>query len=213
MTRAVADGQLSIFDSIPAHPLVPGPCIFEGTGDQRGAVARQAMFDAWVARYGRFGSLGRSHALVTEMGVAAAERCQATVMHATIGLEDGVRPDGCQCPPEWSHLVYRAACRGCDWECPSVHHRENPAAEDGLDHAWPGWRDVPVVKSPPAEKVALEKWKATVVTVHPAGWLEAGGPIRTQRSSSVTSRHVPARTPWGGYDVGVPPVTVNLPSS
>ena len=39
--------------------------------------------------------------------------------------------------------------------------------------------------------------------VYPPGWLEAGGPIRTVRDSPRSGRHVPARTPYGGYDLAV----------
>ena len=110
------------------------------------------------------------------------------------------------------HLAYQATCltEGCKYHSGDFD-RENPAAEAAMDHAWPGWRDLPPVPSMPhvesgrskAEQRKLADWAARVNAVYPAGWLEAGGPIRTLRDSPVVGRHVPARTPFGGYDLAV----------
>jgi hypothetical protein len=103
-----------------------------------------------------------------------------------------------------------AVCRGrsCLRESPE-HGRENAAAEDGMDHAWPGWRDLPVITAPPhylngtAGERAEAAWLAKVSPGYPPGWIEAGGPIRTQREKYGT-RHVPHWTPSGGSDMAVP---------
>jgi hypothetical protein len=89
---------------------------------------------------------------------------------------------------------------------------ENSAAELANDHAFPGWRELPVVPSPPHDdnpkkKAQAEaKWQALVDRMLPAGWLKQGGPIRTLRGVHGT-RHVPGRAPGGGYDMsaGVDP--------
>ncbi len=54
-----------------------------------------------------------------------------------------------------------------------------------------------------ADLRALARWAERVNAIYPEGWLEAGGPIRTQRGQYET-RHVPDRTPYGGYDMAVP---------
>jgi hypothetical protein len=68
-------------------------------------------------------------------------RCTATVLGCHTGVED-------------NHLAYRGACLGCGWVAEGVHllreGGENAGAEDANDHAWPGWRDLPVVPRPPA---------------------------------------------------------------
>lgn len=85
---------------------------------------------------------------------------------------------------------------------------ENHAIEDAHDHAWPGWRDLPTVPRIPEsgttkrDRDRAAKWIETVNTAYPDGWLEAGGPIRTDRIAP-GRRHVPARTPFGGYDLAV----------
>jgi hypothetical protein len=108
--------------------------------------------------------------------------------------------------PEEGHNVYRSRCLGCGHRG-SERASENEASEGGQDHAFPGWRDLPVVASPPtgdgspkqqAERMA--KWVASVTPLLPQGWLERGGPIRTHRKSP-GNRHVPSRAPGGGYDM------------
>lgn len=102
--------------------------------------------------------------------------------------------------------VYRGACLHCTWEGP-LRDEENTAAEDAHDHAWPGWRDLPLVPRRPDAAVtrkqtssALRRWIDQVNAVYPTGWLESGGPIRTRRHT-VGTRHVPNRTGFGGYDL------------
>ena len=102
--------------------------------------------------------------------------------------------------------VYRGACLHCTWEGP-LRDGENAAAEDAHDHAWPGWRELPLVPRRPdtasnsqKTSAALRNWIARVNAAYPAGWLEASGPIRTSRSTYGT-RHVPNHTGFGGYDL------------
>jgi hypothetical protein len=67
-------------------------------------------------------------------------------------------------------------------------------------HTWPGWQQLPVVRRVPEERKARARWIADVTAAYPPGWLEDGGPIRTARTGA-GSRHVPTRTPFGGYDL------------
>lgn len=64
------------------------------------------------------------------------------------------------------------------------------------DHAMPGWRDLPVV---PAD-VKNAKRGAWVQTDYPTDWQVEGAPILTRRGEW-GRRHVPLRSPFGGYDI------------
>ncbi len=126
------------------------------------------------------------------------EGCQPIILNADLRC-DHHRP-GCHCPGD---LIYRHLCT-----CGHVDEArdcENGAAEDAMDHGWTGWRDLPILAcSMPMEKgTQRDRWTETVNETYPAGWLEAGGPVRTARSNG-GRRHVPGRTPHGGYDMGVP---------
>lgn len=96
-------------------------------------------------------------------------------------------------------LLYRHLCTCGHVDEPRCS--ENGAAEDAMDHAWVGWRELPVLAaSMPAENKSRARWLETALDLYSAGWIEAGGPVRTSRSGCGT-RHVPDRTPFGGYDL------------
>jgi Family of unknown function (DUF6349) len=191
----------------------PGPCLYHSPA--RGP-ARRAELDEWRAACGGFGSLRRSHAWhltagpVTSGGwPARTARCRAAVLMADGRPAEagcgGHLPDRAWRLPALAGLVYRGCCLGCEWEGAVTHDCENAAADDALDHAWPGWRDLPVVSRPATtgrDDVAKAAWLRDLGGVLPGGWLEAGGPIRTMRSPQ-GFRSVPASTPWGGYDAAV----------
>ena len=93
---------------------------------------------------------------------------------------------------DWSvsNLIYRGACFGCGWHGPA-HDRENPAVEDAHDHAWPGWRDLPIVPRCPYDATSKQrqKWIATIATIYCAHGIDlehwgigGGAPIRTERA-------------------------------
>jgi hypothetical protein len=200
-TALQAAGQLELFDASP-----PPLCLHYSAA--RGLPARIAEFAAWQAEHGSFGSMLRAHAWTPSMGGAPdspADRCQAAVMSVDLRRHprDGDRGLKCRCTAADAYL-YRGACRCCDWEGvprPGLE-AENLAAEDALDHAWPGWRDLPAVVQKPDNPKSAPRWLERVTAAYPAGWLEAGGPIRTWRQPLGT-RHVPGYGPFGGYDAGV----------
>ncbi|MFI9591129.1 DUF6349 family protein [Nonomuraea sp. NPDC052265] len=99
------------------------------------------------------------------------------------------------------HMRYRSHCGGCGDEGP-VRSRENEAAEDGCDHAYPGWRDLPVMEHRPYEGKPLARWQEECRRVYPAGWFERQGPVREYRNPGGT-RHVPGYAPGGGYCMAV----------
>lgn len=197
-----------------------GPCIYE-TG-ARGLAARLADFDLWKELYGGFGSIARSHGWHHHgFGDLAMDRCEPMVLSADLRPSGKWLPGGWRDDPEPSPCmavhgrggrfgVYRSFCRGCDWEGPS-RDDENSAAEDGCDHAHPGWRELPPVPEVPyiggsmsskTNQKEIAAWAAKVNAVYPEFWLENGGPIRTRRDPPGT-RHVGGRTPWGGYDLSM----------
>lgn len=178
-----------------------GPCLF--ASPTRGFFNRANEFREWVATYGGFASLvGMPHAWVP--GLTApnwrTEVCRPTVLGVSLGCRCFVRD--CLCV---GGLIHRGACLHCDWEG-EVRTHCNAAVEDAHDHAWPGWRDLPVVTRSPGRsssekgKAELRKWADGVNAVYPEGWLESGGPIRTHREPP-GHRHVPNATGFGGYDL------------
>jgi hypothetical protein len=196
-------GQLDLLSLLEEAKLAaPSPTLYGSP--VRGLAARHAEFQRWRDEHGGFGSLGRSHAWTVWITCpdSPTERCQPTVLSADLRCDCDNQRDQphCGCVGD---LMYRAACRGCDWEGQPAD-RENAAAEDACDHAWPGWRQLPIVGRVPEERKARARWVEEVTASYPTGWLEDGGPIRTARSGA-GSRHVPTRTPFGGYDIAAEP--------
>jgi|ThiBio_1000_plan_1041568.scaffolds.fasta_scaffold00807_15 hypothetical protein len=194
----VLPGQLDLFAAIEEAKVdAPAPSIYGSS--TRGLAARAAEYLAWREAHGSFGAYGRSHAWTVCLTCpdTPTARCQPTVLSADLRC-DCDRYEECSCVGD---LMYRGACRHCDWEG-EPRDRENAAAEDACDHAWPGWADVPVVSPVPESPKGRAAWVERAVELYPAGWLEDGGPIRTARSGYGT-RHVPSRTPFGGYDLAV----------
>jgi hypothetical protein len=205
---APGDGQEGLWDEPPPPEDLPSPCLFSSPA--RGLAARLAEFENWKAQYGSFGCLSRAHAwcLPWQDGQSPpGGHCQPVALSADLRLDGGPREVPCGCKERHDALLYRGACRACDWEgepCGS----ENAAIEDGCDHAWPGWRNLPVVAasypdmaSGASAQRGKDQWTGRVTAAYPAGWLQAGGPVRTHRAGGAT-RHVPGRTPFGGYDLG-----------
>lgn len=167
--------------------------------DARGYFQRLAAAAMWTTAHGHFDSIHRSHAWHAACGspdqpAAATATCRPAVL--TADLRCSHYDEDCSCV---GSLVYRGACLHCDWEG-GVRADENTAAEDAHDHAWPGWRDLPIVPRRPENPKAQPRWVETVQDAYPAGWLEAGGPIRTDRAPYGT-RHVPNHTGFGSYDL------------
>ena len=232
--RARIPAAWALLPDGPAHRDLPiGKCLYDSPA--RGLAARAVEAVLWRDAFDNFGSSGRMHGWDPDSGIRYADerdlsswqldRCEPSVMTCDLrGSEkDPVPPcghtkDSGPAAGIPGHL-YKCGClgRGCDWEGPA-RGGENAAVEDGMDHAWPGWRDLPTVRPLPegakvfdvastprqsAAHKAFANWVAEVNGVYPEFWLENGGPIRTLRRP-LESRHVPGRTPFGGYDLGVP---------
>lgn len=106
--------------------------------------------------------------------------------------------ESCTCVGE---LTYQAICETCEWN--GITDNENEAVEMWHDHALPGWRDLPIVPSRLRlmDKDKLSKPARQWISEHyPKSMQEPGAPIITERRPHGT-RHVPGRSPWGGYDL------------
>jgi hypothetical protein len=165
----------------------------------RGYFNRLAAAASWVGRHGNFDSNLRSHAWRAACGCPdsrypAEDECRPAVL--TADLRCHLYAQDCSCV---GGPVYRGAYLRCDWEG-EVRAGENTATEDAHDHAWPGWRHLPIVPRCPENQKARPLWLAAVNDLYPTGWLETGGPIRTACQQYVT-RHVPNHTGFGGYDL------------
>ena len=100
------------------------------------------------------------------------------------------------------HLIYTGACRDCDWTTDG-HDRENGATEAAMDHAWPGWRTLPLTAKPLTQvpDAQVRRWYESAVAAYPDGWVKAGGPVRTQRDRVASRSHWDAH--YGFWDMGV----------
>jgi hypothetical protein len=127
--------------------------------------------------------------------VALTERCIATLLSVDVY------------PPDWGPgiagcggVLYRSACTGCPWEGePTID--EDLALAGACDHAWPGWRDLPIVDR--RQSLKPEHWLDQLEDDYEAvmpGWRESGAPIRTRRDGPVGTRsHWSAEV--GRYDM------------
>lgn len=109
----------------------------------------------------------------------------------------------CRCVGD---LLYQANCPECSWH--HVSDDENTAVEAWHDHAWPGWRDLPLI--PRKLRTAINTQKTTAALT---AWLEEnyppefrvdGAPVLTDRDG-IGTRSVPRRSPYGGYDIARTP--------
>lgn len=189
----------------------PAPSLFASSA--RGVQERVAEFKAWCEQHDSFASYRRSHAWLPEItnqigwdySTELPPRCLPTILHAD--LSDCAHA-GRRCY-DIGGLVYRGACYGCTWEA-DTRATASEAVEDAHDHAWPGWRDLPIVPQPPdrgtskREIAAMAAWETTTAALLPQGWLAAGGPIVTTRSPGAT-RDVPGGSRFGGYDLSARP--------
>lgn len=98
-------------------------------------------------------------------------------------------------------MLYQAVCEPCEWH--QITTGENTAVESWHDHAIPGWRDLPIVPAriPISDGAGLtETARAWILEHYPPSMQFTGAPIISERSS-IGTRHVAGRSPWGGYDL------------
>lgn len=108
------------------------------------------------------------------------------------------RHESCLCVGD---LMCQTICEPCEWNAITDH--ENGAVELWHDHALPGWRELPIVPSRlrAMDKDRMSKATRRWIAEHDPNAMQVpGAPMVTERRPFGT-RHVPGRSPWGGYDI------------
>lgn len=165
-----------------------------------------AAFDWYKKEVGNFDSFSRSHMWHGSEGMKQTPGHAVRMFSASLGCWhyrpvgwDGLTPFH-HCPTSYLH---RMVCE-CEWVS-GISESESAVIWEWHDHAWPGWRDLPVVPKDvrPMGGGITAKTKAPYAWVlerYPADFRRPGAPIITERASGGT-RHVPGYSPWGGYDL------------
>lgn len=190
--------QLNLLDLLgeldPPPPLQIPDRIFSYRG--RTIADYDARFEQWckASPDGHFNSIRISHGWHHHGPVLLLpDQCDVGVLSASLRCDHA---RGCECVGRGG--AYMAVCDHCGWHSDHAAD-ETRAVVDGLDHAYPGWRDSPV--APPAtfcdnkQKAAWQRTVRELCGDRPAGW-----PVITDRVPP-GMRAVPGRSPWGGYDV------------
>ena len=112
--------------------------------------------------------------------------------------------DKCQCVGD---LLSQSDCPECRWHAIGT---EAAVVEAWHDHAWPGWRDLPVMPhamrphgggmGTKNKERGVTKARDWVEANYPPEWQVDGAPVLTERVQYGT-RHVPYYSPWGGFDL------------
>lgn len=101
---------------------------------------------------------------------------------------------------------YRGACLACRWEGDEHTGTRrtviNVPIEEGHDHAWPGWRDLPYAPAAAVDEPHGPAWQH-LDRLYPPGWLTAGAPLLRPRSSP-HAQHQPPRHKRPGYLLNLP---------
>ncbi|MBX3094423.1 MAG: hypothetical protein KF680_07810 [Cryobacterium sp.] len=201
---------------LAAAPAWTGPAPLHFTTDYHDPADLAAAFERYKFEHGNLGCIPHSHMWhnTTTMGNANT----LTDGHDLLVLSADLR---CWCWPsfkgtaaQWAAqgkcscvgaLVTQTICEPCRW-----HHiaaDENTAVEAWHDHAWPGWRALPVVPSAlrkyDNQNKPSPKFAEWILDNYPLEWQQPGAPILTERAPNGT-RHVPQRSPWGGFDLSAP---------
>lgn len=201
--RATATDQLdllALLAEIDPPPIPPKPAsIF--TFRARTLNEYRAREDQWRKEdpENGFGMVFVAHAWTAYPYVVTSVpgQCDAVVIHANLSCHHIKSRDGqCECV---GNRVYRSICEHCGFHS-AVYADEDAAVLDGLDHAYPGWRDSPIVPScrSGADKKKTNRWETTVREAY--GERRRGWPMITDRETS-GARAVQGRSPWKGYDV------------
>ena len=193
-----------------------GRCPLGYTTDYYTPAELDAAFDRWRAQYGHHGCIPFSHMwhpalcdpplLLEEHQLHlynAATRCDLRTYGASPGRDEANHDH--RANPLPSESMAQANCPPCRW-----HHIDSSSQkviEAWHDHAFPGWRNLPVLPAKLARNRGEKKADAKVldwaVTTYPADWQISGAPIITERDTYAT-RAVPGRSPFGGYDLPIP---------
>jgi len=172
-------------------------------------------FDRWVFEHGHLGSHPASHMWIPEITTSfytpttreghsfalytADTRCNCSI-RSGLNCQDWEDSGKCQCIGD---LLYQTICTNCQWH--TISNRENETVLAWHDHAWAGWRNLPIVPASVQHSKQAgrygKKFYEWISTNYPTEWQIKGAPIITER---VPGRCVPGGSPWGGYDLRLP---------
>jgi hypothetical protein len=157
-----------------------------------------AALERWAEEHQRFGYLKRSrmwHPNTYAGGAPGDDHtCHVLVAECRTLREGEPRDLPAHVPEAYMH---QALCEPCRWHI--IDPSERVVVEAWHDHAFPGWRDLPIVPHGLSEK------KRDAWITEQYGDRPEGHPIRTERPSAMACRHVAGRSPWGGFDLGYHP--------
>lgn len=94
--------------------------------------------------------------------------------------------------------LHQANCSACEWH--HITDNEQDAIEAWHDHAFPGWRELPVCPIPFSGMGGDKKAITWVKENYPVEMQRPFAPVLTERQP-VGTRSVPGRSPWGGFDL------------
>lgn len=158
-------------------------------------------FDRFCAEFGHFGSYSRSH-------MWHRAPCSGTAEPTDDGHEIHLFMAHADCKagdhdhdPLPGGLMYQAICPTCRWH--DIAASERAVVEAWHDHAWPGWRDLPIAPGSLVRGGASRRLREWVDDHYPSQWRRGGAPILSERDAGGT-RPVPGRSPFRGYDLPNP---------
>lgn len=168
-----------------------------------------AAWRRWIEVNGHFDSIHRSRMWNRSHTVPHMEIGEHSIdlfhvdLRSKAGLHDADRATLglgkiCQCV---GSTTSQMICAACSWH---FIGEESAATEAWHDHAFPGWRDLPILPDKLRGQMGtrkmtpkLEEW---FEAHYPTEFRVLGAPILTTRGKYGT-RHVPNYSPFGGYDL------------
>lgn len=194
MVQQIAN-QIDLFEILEASEPITAPLSF--TVEIHARDEFEKANKRWSFERGNLGARPRSH-MWSSWGYEYGNNRIMTGAHETFMMSADTRCDhhrqNCACV---GSLLYRIYCEGCGYVT-AIHQNENAAVEDHLDNCWAGWRDLPFITATPKDGGG---YRYSVPKDYPEAWQVDGAPVRTTRVPMAT-RHVPGRSPFGGYDTG-----------
>lgn len=202
------DGQIALdIDALIHQAEVDAAPPWDGaplgfTTDYYPPAELDAAFAHWRFLNGGYDSFALSrmwHRAIAVPGGVVVDDHTFDLFTADLRCRHDASPDRrCACVGD---LAHQAVCEPCKWH--QITYDENAAVESWHDHAVVGWRDLPIV--PATIQLSNDKGLtgsalAWIDEYYPTHMRFPGAPIITERPRLGT-RHVPGRSPWGGYDL------------
>lgn len=194
-----------------------GRCPLGYTTDYYTPTELDAALDRWRTQYGHHGCYPFSHMwhpdlcdqpLILEHHQLhlynADGRCDLHIYGVASPGRDQADHDH-SANPLPGQLMTQSNCPACRWH--HIDPSERKVVEAWHDHAFPGWRELPVLPTKLARNRGEKKTNAKILdwalAHYPTSFQINGAPIITERNSDAT-RAVAGRSPFGGYDLAHP---------